>query len=253
MTDTYPEFSERRLRMTMTDQPQASQNAAIDKERLRQKYLEERNKRLRADGNDQYLRVAGQLAHYLDDPYTPVTPREPKTDHVTFAFIGGGFAGLATAARLVGSRHQGCPHHREGRRLRRHLVLEQVSGRAMRYGVDGLHAAARRNRPHAVGEICACAGNPRALPAHRQAIRPLRQRAVSHRGREPRLGRGKIALDHPHQSRRCLHRAVRRHGHRAAARAEAARHRRHRVVQGALVPHQPLGLRLHRRRSRRAR
>src|SRR5882757_5929680 len=86
--------------MTMTDQPQGLQNAAIDKERLRQKYLEERNKRLRPDGNDQYLRVAGQLAHYLDDPYTPVTPRDPKTDHVTFAFIGGGFAGLATAARL---------------------------------------------------------------------------------------------------------------------------------------------------------
>ena len=34
--------------MTMTDQPQASQSAAVDKERLRQKYLEERNKRLRA-------------------------------------------------------------------------------------------------------------------------------------------------------------------------------------------------------------
>src|SRR5438477_9839729 len=86
--------------MTITAQPRASQNAAVDKERLRQKYLEERNKRLRPDGNDQYLRVAGQLAHYLDDPYTPVTPRDPKTDHVTFAFIGGGFAGLATAARL---------------------------------------------------------------------------------------------------------------------------------------------------------
>src|SRR6266704_345062 len=75
--------------MTMTDQPRASQNASIDKERLRQKYLEERNKRLRSDGNDQYLRVAGQLAHYLDDPYTPVTPREAKTDHVTFVFFGG--------------------------------------------------------------------------------------------------------------------------------------------------------------------
>ena len=86
--------------MTITDQPRASQNASIDKERLRQKYLEERNKRLRPDGNDQYLRVAGQLAHYLDDPYMPVTPRDPKTDHLTFAFIGGGFAGLATAARL---------------------------------------------------------------------------------------------------------------------------------------------------------
>ena len=84
----------------MSEQSQPSQKAAIDKERLRKKYLEERNKRLRADGNDQYLRVAGHLAHYLDDPYTPVTPRAPKTDHVTFAFIGGGFAGLVTAARL---------------------------------------------------------------------------------------------------------------------------------------------------------
>src|SRR5215218_8688936 len=84
----------------MTEQAKAPQNASIDKERLRQKYLEERNKRLRPDGNDQYLRVAGQLAHYLDDPYTPRTERDPKTDHVTFAFIGGGFAGLATAARL---------------------------------------------------------------------------------------------------------------------------------------------------------
>jgi cation diffusion facilitator CzcD-associated flavoprotein CzcO len=86
--------------MTITDEPQDLQKAPINKERLRQKYLEERNKRLRSDGNDQYLRVAGQLAHYLDDPYTPVTPRAPRSDHVTFAFIGGGFAGLATAARL---------------------------------------------------------------------------------------------------------------------------------------------------------
>ncbi|KWV43609.1 monooxygenase [Bradyrhizobium macuxiense] len=68
---------------------------------MRRKYREERNKRLRADGNDQYLQIKGQLAHYLDDPYTPVKERAPKTDHVTFAFIGGGFAGLATAARLT--------------------------------------------------------------------------------------------------------------------------------------------------------
>jgi cation diffusion facilitator CzcD-associated flavoprotein CzcO len=85
--------------MTMTDQ--APQTAGIDKDWLRKKYMEERNKRLRPDGNDQYLQIKGQLAHYLDDPYTPVTPRAPKIDHVSFAFIGGGFAGLATAARLV--------------------------------------------------------------------------------------------------------------------------------------------------------
>ena len=73
----------------------------IDKEALREKYREERDKRLRLDGNDQYLRLDGQLAHYLEDPYTPFVPREPLRDHVTFAFIGGGFAGLVTGARLV--------------------------------------------------------------------------------------------------------------------------------------------------------
>ena len=72
----------------------------VDKESLRRKYAAERLKRLRPDGNDQYLRIRGQLAHYADDPYTPMSPREPKTDHVTFAFIGAGFAGLMTGARL---------------------------------------------------------------------------------------------------------------------------------------------------------
>ncbi|MFY9953089.1 flavin-containing monooxygenase [Bradyrhizobium sp.] len=86
--------------MTVTDEPQKLRNHPIDKARLRQKYMEERNKRLRADGNDQYIQVKGHFAHYLDDPYSPLTPRDPKTDHVTFAFIGGGFAGLVTAARL---------------------------------------------------------------------------------------------------------------------------------------------------------
>jgi cyclohexanone monooxygenase len=73
----------------------------IDKAALLAKYRAERDKRLRADGNNQYLRVAGTLAHYLEDPYTPRVEREPKTDHVTFAFVGGGFAGLVTGARLV--------------------------------------------------------------------------------------------------------------------------------------------------------
>jgi cation diffusion facilitator CzcD-associated flavoprotein CzcO len=81
--------------MTVTDGP------AIDLDALRRKYAEERTKRLRPDGNDQYLRLAGQLGHYLTDPYTPRAERAPKTDHVTAAFIGGGFAGLLTAARLT--------------------------------------------------------------------------------------------------------------------------------------------------------
>ncbi|MGO9420705.1 hypothetical protein [Roseiarcus sp.] len=54
------------------------------------KYRAERDKRLRPDGNAQYLALKGRLAHDLDDPYTPVEPREAKTDHVMFAFVGGG-------------------------------------------------------------------------------------------------------------------------------------------------------------------
>jgi cation diffusion facilitator CzcD-associated flavoprotein CzcO len=73
----------------------------IDKHALRAKYRAERDKRLRPDGNAQYIRLEGQLAYYLDDPYTPVVDRQPKTDHVTVAFIGGGFAGLVTGARLA--------------------------------------------------------------------------------------------------------------------------------------------------------
>ena len=86
--------------MTITDGPRLPDGTPIDKEAIKAKYMEERNKRLRADGNEQYLRLTGTLAHYLDDPHTPVTEREPKTDHVTVAFIGGGFAGLVTGARL---------------------------------------------------------------------------------------------------------------------------------------------------------
>jgi cyclohexanone monooxygenase len=73
---------------------------SVDKEALKKKYLKERDKRLRADGNAQYLQITGQLAHYLEDPYTPFEEREPVTDHVQVAFIGGGFAGLVTGARL---------------------------------------------------------------------------------------------------------------------------------------------------------
>ena len=78
-----------------------AEKPTLDKDAIRRKYLEERDKRLRADGNAQYLEISGRLSHYLEDPYTPKTPRAPKTDHVTFAFIGGGFAGLVAGARLV--------------------------------------------------------------------------------------------------------------------------------------------------------
>ena len=75
--------------------------AKIDKDFLKRKYSEERDKRLRSEGNGQYIEIKDQLAHYLEDPYVPITPRDPVMDHVTFTFVGGGFAGLVTGARLV--------------------------------------------------------------------------------------------------------------------------------------------------------
>jgi cation diffusion facilitator CzcD-associated flavoprotein CzcO len=72
----------------------------VDAETLRRKYADERAKRLRPDGNEQYLQFTGQFADMLEDPYTERVEREPLRDHVTFAFIGGGFAGLVTGARL---------------------------------------------------------------------------------------------------------------------------------------------------------
>jgi cation diffusion facilitator CzcD-associated flavoprotein CzcO len=71
-----------------------------DREELRRKYREERDKRLRPDGNDQYVEPRGRFARFLDDPFTPKAQRPPRREEVTFAFVGGGFAGLVTCARL---------------------------------------------------------------------------------------------------------------------------------------------------------
>jgi cation diffusion facilitator CzcD-associated flavoprotein CzcO len=73
---------------------------AIDRNVLRRKYREERDKRLRNDGNEQYVQPTGKFSYLLEDPYTPRTEREPLRDEVTVALIGGGFAGLVTGARL---------------------------------------------------------------------------------------------------------------------------------------------------------
>ena len=77
-----------------------SDPSAIDREGLRAKYRFERDKRLRPDGNEQYIEPTGRFAHFLDDPYVPKSERDPVHTEVTFAFIGGGFAGLVTGARL---------------------------------------------------------------------------------------------------------------------------------------------------------
>ena len=73
----------------------------FDPEALRTKYREERDKRLRPDGNEQYVEVKGDFSRYVDDPYVdPGYTREPLTDAVDVVIIGGGFGGLLAGARL---------------------------------------------------------------------------------------------------------------------------------------------------------
>ena len=87
--------------MSTSDESTASSVAEpIDREALRVRYREERGKRLRPDGNDQYLQPTGRFAWLLDDPYVEPFHRAPVSDEVTVAIIGGGFAGLVTGARL---------------------------------------------------------------------------------------------------------------------------------------------------------
>ena len=74
---------------------------AFDPDALRKRYRQERDKRLRADGNDQYREVKGDFAHFVDDPYVePGFSRAPLTDDVDVLVIGGGFGGLLAGARL---------------------------------------------------------------------------------------------------------------------------------------------------------
>jgi cyclohexanone monooxygenase len=76
-------------------------NLGFDPDVLRDKYRRERDKRLRPDGNDQYVEVTGKFAHFVDDPYVePGFTREPLTDAVDVVIIGGGFGGLLAGARL---------------------------------------------------------------------------------------------------------------------------------------------------------
>ena len=79
-----------------TEQP----DLGFDPAALKAKYRAERDKRLRQDGNQQYVEISGKYAHYLDDPYVARIERAPMFDKVEVVVVGGGFGGLLAGARL---------------------------------------------------------------------------------------------------------------------------------------------------------
>ena len=74
----------------------------FDPAAIRRKYDEERAKRMRPDGNAQYLEANGDLAQYDDvDPYVePGFTRPAMDEELDVVVIGGGFGGQLAAIRL---------------------------------------------------------------------------------------------------------------------------------------------------------
>ncbi len=66
---------------------------------LREKYKQERDKRVGTSSRD-IPDLTGELAKYLDDPYVTPTRRDPVRDHVDVVVVGAGLGGLMLGAYL---------------------------------------------------------------------------------------------------------------------------------------------------------
>jgi hypothetical protein len=139
----------------MSDTPNHSpaadyQGIDFDPDALRARYREERDKRVRADGNEQYVEVRGDFSRYVDDPYVdPGFTREPLTDEVQVLIVGGGFGGLLAGARL---REAGVESIR-------------INRRAATSAGPGIGTATRaRNAISKRTSICRCLRKPATSP-----------------------------------------------------------------------------------------
>ena len=84
-----------------TGTPAGELELGFDPDALREKYREERDKRLRPEGNAQYIEIKGDFSSFEDDPFVePGFTREPVEDEVDVVLVGGGFGGLLAGARL---------------------------------------------------------------------------------------------------------------------------------------------------------
>jgi cation diffusion facilitator CzcD-associated flavoprotein CzcO len=73
----------------------------VDIPALREKYLHERDKRLRSDRSNQYVRPIGDFADtYEADPHMPVVPRAAISEDLDVAILGAGWTGIMAAYHL---------------------------------------------------------------------------------------------------------------------------------------------------------
>jgi cyclohexanone monooxygenase len=73
----------------------------VDIAALRERYHCERDKRVRPEGERQYVETSEDFSDFYEvDPYSPPVERDPISEDLDVAILGGGFAGLLTAARV---------------------------------------------------------------------------------------------------------------------------------------------------------
>src|SRR6478735_9265843 len=102
--------------MTPSDDPRPS-SPAFDPDAVRDKYAEERAKRMTEDRGVLYdLRADERFAEYTKDPFTPFVPRDAVVEEVDVAIIGAGMSGVTVGAKL---REQG---------LRKVVLIDKAGG-----------------------------------------------------------------------------------------------------------------------------
>ncbi len=221
-----------------------------DVEWLRERYRVERDRRLQPESIRPPLEITGELARYLDDPYTTPVERPPYRDDVMVAVVGGGFAGLILSARLrqagiddfriidkagdfggtwYWNRYPGAQCDTESYI---YLPLLEATG----YIPNEKYAGGAEILEH-------CRRIAQTFGLYENACLSTQVTGLTW---QPTASRGS---SRPIEATRSG--PARRPRHRRAAQAEAAEHPRRRDLRGPLVPHQPVGLRLHRRQHQR--
>ena len=81
--------------------PSTEHDSGFDPEAVREKYQEERAKRMTEDRGVLYdLTDEERFAEYTRDPHTPFLERDPVIEDVDVAIIGAGMSGVVVGARL---------------------------------------------------------------------------------------------------------------------------------------------------------
>ena len=74
----------------------------IDIPAIREKYRQERDRRIRREGQEQYFRPTGEVAvNYAADPHKTVEPRDPISEDIDVIILGAGWGGIMAGYHLT--------------------------------------------------------------------------------------------------------------------------------------------------------